>query len=492
MRKQWRKSDDPDEKLGLSQLRDGLRSRLALLMKAERRRKMRKAKRRKRAAFYENPHKFTKKLFEENKSGVLEVPQDELEGHLRRTYTTKSQEEVQSIAGPVRLAAPTTQFDLSEPRLKEVIGFVRRAHAGASPGPNGIPYKVYKACPRLLQLLWKLLKVVWRQEVVPSFWGEADGVYIPKEELSKLLNQFRPISLQNVGGKIFFGVLTGRLVQFLLVNCLVDTSVQKAGLPGFPGCLEHCSMIWHTIQEAKRLKLDLAVFFLDLANAYGLVPHWLIKFALEFSHIPEKIIRMVDTYYRLFKMWFTTRTYRTRWQDLQVGIPMGCTISPILFVLGMEVIVHAAKVEGTGIELSPGKELHPMRAFMDDLTLLNRARELAAAILRRLEELMGWGQLAFKVKKSRSLVLGKGKLDKEFHFSLGEEVIPSVSDQPVTSLGHWYTEELRDTKRVAEIKGKLEEGMKAIDECGLPGKLKLWCLQFGLMPRLMWPLTVMK
>ena len=205
MRKQWRKSDYPDEKLGLSQLRDDLRSTLALLRKAERRRKMRKAKRRKRATFYENPHKFTKKLCEENKSGVLEVHLDELEDHLRRTYTAKSQEEVQPIAGLVRLAVPTTPFDLSEPRLKEVTGFVKRAWAGASPGPNGIPYKGYKTCPRLLQLLWKLLKVVWRQEVVTSFWAEADRVYIPKEELSKLLNQFRPISLLNVEGKIFFG-----------------------------------------------------------------------------------------------------------------------------------------------------------------------------------------------------------------------------------------------------------------------------------------------
>ena len=84
---------------------------------------------------------------------MLEVPQDELEDHLRRTYTAKSQEEVQPIAGLVRPAAPTTPFDLSVPRLKEVTGFVRRAWAGASPGPNGIPYKLYKACPRLQQLL---------------------------------------------------------------------------------------------------------------------------------------------------------------------------------------------------------------------------------------------------------------------------------------------------------------------------------------------------
>ena len=140
VRKQWRKSDAPDEKFGLSHLRDDLRSRLALLRKAERRRKMRKAKRRKRAAFYENPHKFSKKLFEENKSGVLEVPQNELEDHLGRTYTSKSQEEVHPMTGLLRPAATTTPFDLSEPRLKEVTGFVRRAWAGASPRPNGIPY----------------------------------------------------------------------------------------------------------------------------------------------------------------------------------------------------------------------------------------------------------------------------------------------------------------------------------------------------------------
>ena len=85
--------------------------------------------------------------------------------------------------------------------------------------------------------------------------------------------------------------------------------MQKAGLPGFPGCLEHCSMIWLTTQEAKRLKFNIAMVWLDLANTYGSVPHWLIRFALEFFHIPEKIIKMVDTYYGLFKMWFITRKY---------------------------------------------------------------------------------------------------------------------------------------------------------------------------------------
>ena len=58
------------------------------------------------------------------------------------------------------------------------------------------------------------------------------------------------------------------------------------------------------------------------------------------------------------------------------------------------------------------------------------------------------------------------------------------------SLGRWYTDELRDTRRVKETAQQVNEGLQAIDKSGLPGKLKLWCLQYGLMPRIMWPLTV--
>ena len=160
LKKNWKRTLDPDEKLGLSQLRDDLRSQVAVLSKAERRRKIRQNRRRKRTAFYENPHKFTKKLFEENKSGVLDVPQEELENHLKRTYTdNQMNEELEPIRAVEQPPAPSCQFDIADLRLKEVRDFVKKARSGSAPGPNGIPYKVYKACPKVLRVLWNLLKV---------------------------------------------------------------------------------------------------------------------------------------------------------------------------------------------------------------------------------------------------------------------------------------------------------------------------------------------
>ncbi|XP_019616086.1 PREDICTED: uncharacterized protein LOC109463676 [Branchiostoma belcheri] len=97
--------------------------------------------------------------------------------------------------------------------------------------------------------------------------------------------------------------------------------------------------------------------------------------------------------------------------------------------------------------------------------------------------------MKFKTKKSRSLVLKQGTL-ADYHFNLSGEQIPTIQEQPVKSLGRWYTEDLKDTKRVQETAKLIREGLEAIDNSGLPGKLKLWCLQYGLMPRIMWPLTV--
>ena len=49
------------------------------------------------------------------------------------------------------------------------------------------------------------------------------------------MNQFRTISPLNVEGKVFFSVVARRLTSYLEKNRIIDTTVQKAGIPGFSG-----------------------------------------------------------------------------------------------------------------------------------------------------------------------------------------------------------------------------------------------------------------
>lgn len=229
------------------------------------------------------------------------------------------------------------------PKLSEVKQVVKKARSSSSPGPNGVPYKLYKNCPKVLELLWYLMRTAWKMQVIPSEWQRAVAVFIPKEENSKDISQFRNIALLNVEGKIFFSVLARRMTSYLLENGYIDTNCQKAGVPGFPGCVEHSTMIWDKIQKAKREKTDLHVVWLDLANTYGSVPHQLINYAMEFFHIPSCIKNIVASYFNDLQMCFSLQDFTTGCQRLEVGIAMGCAISPILFVAAFEVILIGAR-----------------------------------------------------------------------------------------------------------------------------------------------------
>ena len=46
-------------------------------------------------------------------------------------------------------------------------------------------------------------------------------------------------------------------------------------------------------------------------------------------------------YYDQFWIRFVAQSDITEWQKLEVGIPIGCAIYPILFVLVMELLIHA-------------------------------------------------------------------------------------------------------------------------------------------------------
>lgn len=271
---------------------------------------------------------------------------------------------------------------------------------------------MYKKCRELRKFLWRLLKVVWWKNKVSSSWNKAEGVYILKEKGSSSLGQFQPISLLFLKGKIMFGILAERMSPFLLKNGFT-LLYRKWGNQAFQVVWNIPA--WSGILSRKQSR-DLSVVWLDLPKAYGPVPHALIEYAMDFFWIPEKVKDFIVEYY---EGWLSDAVFDTRkWVELEVGIPMGCTISPILFVLEMEVIIGAAEKVGPAIASREGEEFPPLRAFMDDLTLLNPSEEAVVAILTKLEELMNWGRMKFKTKKSRSLVFKKGKLVDAHFFAV--------------------------------------------------------------------------
>ncbi|GFO47393.1 reverse transcriptase [Plakobranchus ocellatus] len=184
-------------------------------------------------------------------------------------------------------------------KQEEIIAVVNKARAKSAPGPNGVPYLLYKDAPTFSRSYTKYYEVHGKNIKISKEWMTAEGVCIPKEQDSRGINQIRPISLLNVEGKIFFSVMASRLTKYLTENGYINTYVQKGGIPRVSGCLEHATMIWEAIQRAKSERLNLDVVWLDLANAYGSVPREMIQLALRMYHVPEVIQVMLDDYFNV-------------------------------------------------------------------------------------------------------------------------------------------------------------------------------------------------
>ena len=159
------------------------------------------------------------------------------------------------------------------------------------------------------------------------------------------------------------------MTEFLLRNTYIDTSVQKGGVSKVPGCIEHTGVVTQPIREAWEVKGDLAVLWLNLASAYGSIPHKLVETLLDRHHIPGKVKDLILDYYSCFSLRVTSGTVASTFHQLEKGIITGHAISVILFALAMDMLVKSAEVECRGQLTNSDMRQPPIRAFMDDLTV---------------------------------------------------------------------------------------------------------------------------
>ena len=188
--------------------------------------------------------------------------------------------------------------------------------------------------------------------------------------------------------------------------------------------------------------------------------------------ISEKFQILLKHFFDYFQMRFTVSDYTTSLQRLEVEIVTECTISVVLFSETMSFIVKTAEKMSRGPVTISVIRQPPTRAFMDDTTITTKSVLEGRWMLQDLEQLFSLSRMKFKPTESRSLVLKKGEVQDRFRFKIDVELISTVIEHPVKSLGKWFRSSLKDKKSVVEMWSRCEEWMTAVDMSGLPGKYK--------------------
>lgn len=242
---------------------------------------------------------------------MVHISKEDLDQYVKNQYRDASLDSPGYVPCP---APPSILFNTSPPRLQEILEVLKGVRSASAPGLDGLLYKFYKNCTQVTRMLCKLMKGTWKRGSIPAEWQQAIGIFIPNEQNSNTINQFRNIPLLNVEEKVFFSVLVRTMTNFLKENGYIDTSCQKAGNPGFPRCIQHSSIFWEQLQRAKTEQRNIHVVWLDFADAYGFVPHMFIDFALGFFYAPPSFTKIIAKYFRDFHMCFCMEDFMTGWQ----------------------------------------------------------------------------------------------------------------------------------------------------------------------------------
>ncbi|KAJ8402771.1 hypothetical protein AAFF_G00364430 [Aldrovandia affinis] len=165
---------------------------------------------------------------------------------------------------------------------------------------------------------------------------------------------------------------------------------------------------------------------------------------MEFVFMPECIRNLVSSYFKDLDlhMCFSLQDFTIGWQQLEVEITMGCSISPILFVAAFEIILIGARQMVGGVKLQLGQRLPPLRSYMDDVTSILQTAACTTRLLKRLDELVSWARMKIKPFKTQSLSRRKWVRIDNTIFVAGGEQIQLLVIQLIQSLGSSLTSRL--------------------------------------------------
>ena len=201
------------------------------------------------------------------------------------------------------------------------------------------------------------------------------------------------------------------------------------------------------------------------------------------------MVNLIEDYYKDVRIRFTTKEFVTDWQKVEKGIITGCTLSVVLFALAMTWVVASVKKETKGPKLSSGQCQVNSRLFMDDIVTTTETMVQTSLLVDKLVGKLDYAGLTAKPEKCRSLVIFKGKVVNK-HIKIKGKPITQLQEKSIKYLGKTYNASLNEKEQVEAVESQLKQDLKKIEKCRLPGRYKAWMLQYMLLPRLMWPLSI--
>ena len=367
---------------------------------------------------------------------------------------------------------PVVEFDLSPITPKDVKKAVSRMKNFSSPGLDGIQPIVIKKLPAVHHILATLFNKLVSTSQVPPSWQQGIMLFIFKKGDTQDIRNYRPITLTSVVCKLFHSIVNRRLCAFLVDNQYLDQCVQKGFQKGIKGCVDHSLLLSKLIYTVRKKRHSAHIMWVDIANAFGSVPHEVLSRALQSLHVPQWLQSYIKNFYSNIKVVAKTTHYFSCPIRISQGVFQGDTISPTLFLAVFNQILRyldSEKQHGVAIK---EEKVHAL-AFADDLTLVCKDARSAQRIITSVNSKLKSVGLNIKPAKCFSLSLKSGCVDRHRTFLLDGTPFKSILEEPMKFLGLRIFHKHQAANSAKYLSTKLNTLLKEVDRLPLRGQYKL-------------------
>jgi hypothetical protein len=284
--------------------------------------------------------------------------------------------------------ASEASFNTGPATVVEVRKAANDLAPGRAPGVDGLPVECFRSWQVARQMAQIINKIMLENGEVPTQWGEAVVVPVPKKVGARTLDQHRGISLLNIAVKVYNRLLLSRLQP--IIDPLLRP--EQNGFRKGRSTVQHILALKRIIEEVEGHKLEAHLVFVDFKKAFDSISRGVLPSVLNAYGVPSKLQNAVCAMYKHTFVSVKTADGLTPTFDTTTGVLQGDVLAPFLFTLCMDCAMRSAFPDNSdGLQLDrrrssrhAGRSISVM-AYADDLVLMSSTREGVQRLLSSLE-----------------------------------------------------------------------------------------------------------
>ena len=294
----------------------------------------------------------------------------------------------------------------------EVLLALKALNNKSAPGLDGLPAEFYK-------VFWNGLKKYLMDSYKYSFKegalspSQRQGVitllHKGKELARDNLGNWRPISLTNTDYKILTKALAIRLGK--VIGSLVSTD--QAGFIKGRNISALLRELADIIMCEKYRKSRGIILAIDFRKAFDTISKRFMLDTFKFFGFGQNFMRWIEVLLNERTAVVKNGGYLSREFNLERGIRQGCPISPLIFVLAVEIMAIGIRQNRNikGIKLPRSDQTAKVKQFADDTTLLLRDLMDFREVLSKIKQFSKCSGLYLNEQKCEAIIIGMTNRD---------------------------------------------------------------------------------